>query len=230
MTLKRILKAIFNFIYPPRCVFCRKSLPEEGICEDCAKKLPFIKSGIKNPQFVTKTCAPLYYEGRVRAAIIRYKFRGRTAYAKHFARLMHDMIKERIKDDIHYITWVPLGARKLKKRGYDQAYLIAEELGKLMKIPVVKTLKKVRNNKSQHKLKTVSQRRANVVGAYENVNNTDIWNKNVLLIDDVLTTGATVFECSRMLKIAGAVNVFVATIAKTPSKRKKQLKKTKNSL
>jgi len=59
---------------------------------------------------------------------------------------------------------------------------------------------------------------------------TKIWNKNVLLVDDVFTTGSTVFECARMLKIAGAVSIFVATIAKTPRKSKKRLKKVKNSL
>ena len=227
---KRFLKAILNFIYPPRCIFCRKPLSEEGICDECLNEIPRVKGKILNPQFVAKTCAPLYYRGSVRAAIIRYKFSGRTAYATHFAKLMHEMIERRIEDPIDYITWVPLGKRKLKKRGYDQAELIARELSKIMGIPAIRTLKKIRNNKSQHKIKSESERRANVIGAYENVNYTEIWNKNVLLIDDVFTTGSTVFECARMLKIAGVVNIFVATIAKTQQKRKKRLKKVKNSL
>jgi len=170
MTLKRILKAIFNFIYPPRCIFCRKPLKEEGVCQDCLKEMPFVKSKIVNPQFVTKTCAPLYYEGRVRASIIRYKFHGRTAYASHYAKLMREMIEKRIEDDIDYITWVPLSPQKLKRRGYDQAEILARELSKTMGIPLERTLKKIRNNKSQHKIKGEAERRANVIGAYANVN------------------------------------------------------------
>ncbi len=228
--MKKLWQVLFDFFFPPRCIFCRKPLKSEGICEECLKELPFVKSKIKSPQFVTKTCAPLYYEGNVRASIIRYKFYGKTAYVEHFARLMHTVIKEQIKDHIDYITWVPLGAKKLKRRGYDQAHLIAKELSTLMNVPVVQTLKKVRNNKSQHKLKSVSARRANVVGVYEITSRADVWNKNILLVDDILTTGSTIFECTRQLKIAGAINVFAATIAKTPQKTKKQLKKAKNSL
>ena len=194
------------------------------------KELPFIKGKIPNPQFVTKTCAPLYYKGRVRASIIRYKFYGKTVYATHFAKLMHGMIEKRMEDDIDLITWVPLSKRKLRRRGYDQAELVAKELSKIMGIPLVCTLKKIRNNKSQHTIKNEAQRRANVIGAYESIEDIDIWNKNVLLVDDVLTTGSTLSECARTLKVAGVNEVFVATIAKTPPKRKKRLKKVKNSL
>lgn len=220
-----ILKAIFNFIYPPRCVFCRKPLSNEGICEDCLKELPFVKSKIINPQFITKTCAPLYYEDRVRAAIIRYKFHDKTAYATHFAKLMHEMIENRIEEDVDFITWVPLSPKKLKRRGYDQAELIACELSKIMGVPVIRSLKKIRENLSQHKLKTIPERRANVIGAYSCVNIEEIKGKNLLVVDDVLTTGSTISECARTLKVAGTGDLFAAAIAKTPRNRKKRLKK-----
>lgn len=226
----RVGKAIFNFFFPPRCIFCKKHLDEEGICDDCIKKIPFIKGKIQNPQFVSKTLTPLYYKDSVRASIIRYKFHGKTAYAEHFAKLICEMIEERGDKPIDYILWVPLGKWKLRYRGYDQAQLLAEEISKIIGVPTLCAIKKVRRNKTQHDIKNVAARRANVIGVYECTAKDEVFGKNLLVADDVFTTGSTLSECAKILKIAGANEVFAATIAKTPQKSKKQLKKRKNSL
>lgn len=228
--MSTISKALFKFLFPPKCIICKKSLDEEGICDDCIKNVPFIKGKVPNPQFVTKTCTPLYYKDLVRASIIRYKFHGKTAYAEHFAKLICEMMEERIDKPIDYILWVPLGKWKLRRRGYDQAKLLAEEISKITGIPTLCAVKKVRRNKTQHDIKNVAARRANVVGVYECVEKNKIFGKNLLVADDVLTTGSTLSECAKILKIAGANEIFAATIAKTPPKSKKQLKKRKNSL
>ena len=148
--MNKVLKGIFDFFFPPKCVFCKKHIEEEEICDECIKEIPFIKGKVPNPQFVSKTCVPLHYKDAVRAAVIRYKFHGKTAYAKHFAKLICDVMGDGVETAIDYILWVPLSKGKLRRRGYDQAQLLAEEISKITGIPTLCALKKVRRNKVQH--------------------------------------------------------------------------------
>ena len=112
------------------------------------------------------------------------------------------------------ITWVPLADQRRRERGYDQAFLLASaaalELGEV----AVETLRKGRNTEAQSGLDDDAARRANVLGAYTAVDAELVEGKRVLLIDDVITTGATISECARILRTVGAREVVCATLAR----------------
>ena len=212
MKLKdRILRVLF----PPKCIFCRKMIPEEGACGECMKKLPrrknpHIKDGAP---FVHELYAPLYYEGFVRSAVLRYKFGGVKGSAREFAKIILPCIEENLAGKYDSITWVPTSKKRRRKRGYDQAELLAAELGKLLDMPVTNMLKKRMDAKPQSKQTTREQRVANVIGAFE-MRDVDVMGAKILVVDDVSTTGSTVSECARVLRSAGAAKVYAVTLAK----------------
>ena len=110
------------------------------------------------------------------------------------------------------LTAVPLGRRRRRKRGYNQAELLARRVAGALHIPYADLLEKVRNNPAQRK-QNARSRRVNVYGAYAVIDDSALWDKTVLLIDDVKTTGATLNECAKMLRMHGAKAVYAATVA-----------------
>lgn len=136
------------------------------------------------------------------------------SYYRVFARLLADKIKNTEElPNIDVILSVPLHKKKEQKRGYNQAYLITKELGRLLKTQEKShVLKRIKNTESQSLLPKY-KRQSNVKGAFLVVYPSQIEGKNVLLVDDIITTGSTLNECSRILKEAGAKNVFVAVLA-----------------
>lgn len=128
--------------------------------------------------------------------------------------------RERVTFDV--LTWVPTGKDRQRVRGYDQSYLLAKSVADALKVPCVSTLQKVRQNPAQSGMSDVAARRANVLGAYQGQKGIDLRKKRVLLIDDVMTSGATLSECSRVLLMEGAAEVQCATFAVTREKTKLQ--------
>jgi len=212
----KIKDKILGFLFPPKCIFCRKVIKEQGVCPECMKKLP----KRKNPQvkegvpFVNELYAPLYYEGYVRSAILRYKFGGVKASAREFAKILKPCIEENLTGKYDCISWVPTSKLRLRKRGYDQAQVLAEELGQLLNMPTEKLVRKRLDAKPQSRQSTREQRIANIIGAFE-VRDVNIIDKRILLVDDISTTGSTISECARILKTAGADKVYGITLAKT---------------
>lgn len=213
----KLLDAFLELLYPSRCVFCRRLTkgPQEKICPQCLKSLPYTPPAaqfMKFP-FLLGCCAPLYYEGVVRESLLRYKFQGAAAYAKVYGELLSKCIDENgFSCDI--ITWAPLSRRRLRHRGYDQARLIAEETAKLLGIPCARLLKKTRNNPAQSGTGSAEKRRANVAGVYEMLSPTLAGGGQVLVVDDIVTTGATLSECARVLRVAGCAGVYAAAVAR----------------
>ena len=123
--------------------------------------------------------------------------------------------KEYIQFKIYdIIIPVPISKKRKKERGYNQSLLIARKISSKEKIKLGdKVISKVKNNNTQSKLNK-EERAENVKNVYKITSNKEIINKNILLIDDIYTTGATLNECSRMLKQAGAKKIDVLTIAK----------------
>lgn len=205
-----------SLLFPRKCVLCRKLLKkrETDLCHDCrcdAPELPVLKINIP---FIAKWTAVWYYTGNVRQSIHRYKFLSRTGYRKFYARQLVRKLQEREMDSaFDLITWIPVSRRRKLKRGYDQSFLLAERVAAELNTRPVKLLKKIRHTKAQSSLKDAAARRANISGAYRAVNTEQIIGKRILLIDDILTTGATASECARTLLIAGATEVTFAAIA-----------------
>lgn len=154
-----------------------------------------------------------YYEKDVSKSIRRFKFGNVRSYANVYARLLALRLQDTFPDDFDMLVWVPVSRLRKLKRGYDQAELIAKALAKELDIPANPALKKIRHTPPQSGLRDAAQRRANVLGAYAVRSGQVLADKRVLLLDDVLTTGATAAECARVLVTAGAKEVYFAAVA-----------------
>ena len=212
----KILNFLLDLLYPPRCCFCHRITEKEIICADCVLKLPYTKENSKQTKFsyISAAVSPLYYKGAVRESLLRYKFHSATGYSEVYGELIAKCIDEnKINCDI--ITYVPLSRKRKWLRGYNQAELIADEVSKLCGIPVVNLLVKVRNNPAQSGIKSPQKRKENVSGAYKATNVEQIKGNCILIIDDIITTGATVSECAKMLRQQGSGEVFAASLARS---------------
>ena len=215
-------KFIENLVYPRRCVFCSGFLDKnsnEDVCSECAEKLPWTKKKCKSKgEFFSECLSPLYYDGKAGEALRRFKFMRKTSYARCMGKLIADCVRENGKGDYDVIAWVPISARRMRKRGYCQAKLLAKEVSKALDIKCSLLLRKRRHTPPQSTLSGLAARKANISGAFSAVNKSGIAGSSVLLIDDVITTGATLSECTRMLLMAGARNVSCATLCKSVKK------------
>ena len=212
----KIVDAVLELLYPTRCAFCHKlSRSGEPVCPQCRKSIPRAEGDGQRQRFpfAALCVSPLYYEGDVRASLLRYKFHGMRAYAKIYGEFLAKCVDGNgISCDI--ITWVPLSRRRLRGRGYDQARLLAEELAARTGLACAPLLQKTRHNKAQSGIGKAEKRRANVAGVYAVLDRSDIRGKRVLLVDDIVTTGATLSACAGVLKAAGAASVSAATVAR----------------
>ena len=215
----KLWDAILDLLYPPKCAFCGKILPKHrrGACESCLDALEFTPpGGEKRGDFYSVCVSPLWYENEVRDSILRYKFFGCAAYAEIYGQILAHRIETEFAGKFDLLCWVPLHRRKERARGYDQSRLLAEAVGRRLDMPAIPLLEKHHATKTQSRLARPEQRRANVSGAYRLcADGKAAAGKRVLLIDDVLTTGATLSECARMLRAAGAAEVLCATLART---------------
>lgn len=214
----KVLDWLLDLLYPPRCAFCRRLLTgqERGVCRFCRPKLPYVPADGQVQHFrnVDQCLSPLYYHGSVKDSLHRYKFDGLSAYADIYSEFIVKCIDEN-QISCDSITWVPLSRRRLRKRGYDQAELLAKGIGKRLGLPPVRLLKKRRDTPPQSKTGSAEKRRANIAGAYTCLRPEQVVGKRVLLVDDIVTTGATLSEAAGLLKKAGAVEVLAATVARS---------------
>lgn len=210
--LNKATGGLMDLLFPRKCPFCGTPVGKELLCSDCAGTLPWCEEERRGASFGRVT-APLYYEGRVREAIHRYKFNGQTGGLDCFGRIMAQCAAERYSGEFDAVTWVPVSRRRLKKRGYDQAHLLCASLCVDWHVMPLETLRKTADNPPQSGIGDVSERRANVLGVYKAVNADAFDGKRLLLVDDVCTSGATLGECVRTLKAAGAAEVVCLTLS-----------------
>ena len=213
----KILDLITHLLYPWKCVFCESVLKDTDICHECEKKLPYTvgDSVAQKFPFIDKCVSPLYYKDKVRASVHRYKFGGCSSYSRRYGILMSDCVENNLDcSSIDVISWIPLSKKRLRQRGYDQARLIAEEISSKTGLPCRQLLQKVKNNGAQSLTRDAKQRRENVAGVYAMCGQTDVSGLRILLVDDVVTTGATMSEAARILRKAGAKAVYGAALAR----------------
>ena len=206
---------IWRFLFPPKCVLCRQLLEENqtDFCHNCRKDMPkFTKLKFK-PSFVARWTGMWYYKDNVRGSILRYKFSNKRSYASAYARALAMKLQNDDFDRFDVLTWVPVSPLRRLSRGYDQVALLAKFLGQELQVTPIRTLRKIRNTPPQSGIPNASRRRANVLGAYRAVHTPLFAGKKVLLLDDILTTGATAAECARVLLTAGASEVDLAVLA-----------------
>ena len=206
---------ILDFFFPPRCAFCGAILEEsgDGVCSACRKALPRAAETERKCDFVRAYTAPFYYEEPVRQGMLAYKFQNAPSRGKVFGRMIGEDLLRRGIDGFDLISWVPLSAKRHRRRGYDQARLLAEAAAEVLGTAAVPLLRKARDVSPQSRLRTPEERRANISGCYVVRSADAVRGKRILLIDDIITTGSTLSECARMLLTAGAVSVRGAALA-----------------
>jgi ComF family protein len=233
------VKSLVNIIYPLRCASCGRLLgtaDESGACRPCEERIktnprPYCRSCGRSIDDVHGLCgecrvSPFYfsraysaclYEGTMKEMIHAFKYRNNRRLSALFTRLMDDFVKanREITDSINTITFVPLHNKKRRERGFNQSEVLAGALSKICGIPVCGCMVKKAHTKNQNELNR-DQRLVNVSGAFGVKDGHDglLKGRYVLLVDDVMTTGATLNECSRALKEAGASEVRCLTLAR----------------
>ena len=217
-----MIRRLLNLLFPPKCLLCRGFLSkhETHLCHKCRVDTPeFTKSKIKH-SFIARWTSLWYYKDMARRSILRYKFYNRRSYVNSFARLLSVKLQKENFDDFDILTWVPVSTLREIRRGYDQVELLAYAIGKELNVTPVCTLKKIRNTPPQSSIREYAHRRANVMGVYRVLSPEQIAGKRILLLDDVITSGATATECAKTLLVAGAKEVCFAAIAATEHKKR----------
>jgi len=206
---------LLNLLYPPKCPFCARLLErgEEGLCARCQRTLPWTEGHNPDVEFCDVSLSPLWYRDGVRKGIHRFKFSGGQVHGRLLGTLMAQCLSDRWKEGGDLIVWVPLSKKHRRARGYDQAELLARRVSELTGIPAAGALEKLRETQTQSTLTQPSRRRANVLGAYSVKPGADLAGKRVILVDDVVTSGATLAECAACLRMAGAEQVIALTAA-----------------
>jgi ComF family protein len=227
--LNKLKGTALDLLFPRWCIGCRKE--SDFICPSCLKSLPRIKPPFcprcglpQSRAILCSSCAgwqaeidgirsPFRFDGVIRQAIHELKYRNLRAIAGLFARLLNDyLVANPVPAEV--VVAVPLHPKRLRERGYNQSQLLARELAKITKLPVVEDcLIRQRHSPPQARTATVSERRKNVARAFS-CRDRRLKGKQVLLIDDVATSGATLDGCARALKKAGATTVWGLVLAR----------------
>ena len=212
MTLTEMLK---NLLFPPKCVLCGRILErqETDLCRTCRVEAPVLPKPSAARPFLKRWTALWLYRDTVRRSVLRYKFHGCRAYAPAYGRLLGMKLLEDLPEGWDVLTWVPVSRRRKLRRGYDQVELLAKTVGRELGMTPTPLLRKVRHNRPQSGIHGEAERRANVLGVYRLTQGVEIAGKRILLLDDILTTGATAGEAARVLKTAGAKEVHCAAVA-----------------
>ena len=204
-----------DLFYPRKCVFCGKLLKNEelDLCDHCKPQLPVFPGSKIKFSFVAQWTGLWYYKDTVRDSILRFKFRRCRGYANTYGVLLAEKLRQPEYADWDILSWIPVSGIRKWFRGYDQSELIAMVISREMGIPLTPVLRKIRHTKPQAGMGDVAHRRANILGAYEPLDPALIKGQRILLVDDVVTTGATASEAARTLLTAGAKEAKLATVA-----------------
>ncbi len=215
LLLKKLLKDLLDFVYPPYCILCEAKLEPENrlVCTSCWERLePYstIDTFINQNRILSK----YPYSKDMRTIIHNLKYRNKTDLAVNLGKSLGKMIREdkRIKNWDLLIP-IPLHRVKKRSRGYNQSELLADKIRDLTSIRQDNSiLVRHRYTKNQAAL-PIRERADNVKGAFSIADKTNVEGKKIILVDDVITTGSTVSECIRVLKDAGAKEVAALSVA-----------------
>lgn len=215
--LKFLQTTLIYIIYPPICPVCEEIVDERyQLCENCTKKILKINTEKNPPAPLSGVMKITKYHAGTRSLLRRLKFDSNTKVLDTLQKILytassHDEIKNFLaKADI--ATFVPLHESRLKKRGYNQTELIFKDWLISQNVPAENLL--VRTKATPHLYSYNPQKRKEILkGAFSLVEGVDVRGKNILIADDIFTTGATATGCAEVLKNAGAAKIFMLAFA-----------------
>lgn len=216
--IKYLINSVLSVIYSSNenCLTCSTYCSEEElICGSCLKKIEFYNDSFKiRREGIEIECySAAYYKGITMELIRRLKYKSDFNCGEALAQMLIKLVNiKNLNFDI--ITFVPMNKKSLKVRGFNQSKFLAKCIGDFLEKPVLNCLKKVKETKDQIGL-NAEGRWENLSSCFEIVDKNILQNKKILLIDDVVTTGATAFYCSRELLKHGAEKVTILTAAKS---------------
>lgn len=205
-------------VFPTRCLCCgRAVLPERLFCSGCAESLPgdwvcrqlYLKEA---PEGVLQVKACLPYEKGFRRTLQRFKFEEERALAKPIGQLMGEAARS-FGLAFQAVVWVPMSDKRLRQRGYNQSELLARVIARELDLPPLAALDQIRETGFQHTMPLV-RRVDNVRDAYRV--SRPVAGKDLLLVDDIVTTGATLLSCAKTLYQGGARSVWGLCAGATP--------------
>lgn len=221
---KKVFEPLINLIFPNKCAHCEK-FTREALCEDCRKGLRLHNFGVcsvcgkTHKNCICKGSVPYrrcvsaynYSDKAVHSLIYKLKNQGNVVTVDFLANAMLNRINDEFSDvKFDYITYVPTAKSKAARKGFDHAHLLAKSISQKMKLKLISPPIKRTGFFSQKSL-SKSERYKNANKAFKNTSKKI--SGTVLLVDDVLTTGATLYTCAALLKLAGAAEVYCATAA-----------------
>ena len=233
--MKNVLKAVMSVLFPTdfTCDICGRETFGANICEHCVKTIVFNDRAVcpvcgrkteraevcieckERPPLYKKAVSAFVYEGG--AVILVKKFKAGAGYLKEY---FADKICEKTLPEFDCIVSVPLTPRAKAKRGYNPSELLANALAERCGAPHIKGAVVKRKKTREQKKLNRQERARNLYGCFKTVKREGIKGKRVLVVDDVLTTGATADEMAKVLLKAGAKTVYLATVASVEYKEK----------
>jgi ComF family protein len=223
------LDAVSVLLYPRRCALCGEVI-EAGkkLCPECKKALRPTGDLCRKCGKIKEHCrcdddrfhceyaafaAPFYFDKSIAKGIVRFKNFGYTELADSYADEIVKCIEEQFGDvRFDCVTYIPLRKMRERKRGYNQAQLLAAAIAKRLDIPVEDLLIKTRRTKTQ-RTRSAKERRVNLHGAFDLAFGKEADGKCVLLVDDIKTTGSTLNECALTLRAYGADAIYACAVA-----------------
>lgn len=212
--IRYFFKCLSQVIYPSlnKCLCCREAVGEEqALCASCEKGIRQVQGAYKLGNINSYSVA--YYSQSMKRLIINFKYGGDFYCGEYLARLLKKkFIEEKLHADL--ITFVPSSKKALKKRGFNQCEVLAKALSRELNIPYLNTLDRIKDGKEQKRLSR-EERILNMQEAFKIRNNISIKGKKIILIDDVITTGATLLSCANQLKKNEDAEIIILTVSKS---------------
>ncbi len=231
----KIKNLILDILFPPICLNCQKTLEDKNrlICQPCLSLVklnntlfcPVCRARLAENKKICHYDSPYLlaaagnYDDPVLQNLIhcfKYKYFKNLApiLAEVLVKYLSNLSLSMVKNQKSVVVSIPLHSRRERQRGFNQAKLIAEIVARRFNLALVDALKRVKDTKSQAKMKETEKRIENVSGCFTIKNPEMIQGKNIILIDDVFTSGATMNEAVRILKANGAKRIIALVIAK----------------
>lgn len=211
--------SVLDFVYPPFCAVCESRLQptEKLVCDECWEQLPEIvmASGDEGFTGIDRLLSVWEYTETFQQIVHEMKFFRKKSLASRMAMEMSSLVSADPElSQADFLIPVPLHRIKYRERGFNQSLLLARRISAETGIPVNSNLKRVKMTRPQSKLGS-EERQQNVQGAFAAPQPEQFSDKNVILVDDVVTTGSTLCACASVLRQTGAKKVFCVTAGKT---------------